>query len=337
MKTETRVLYNSYLSDLAKHNGIERADTASKFSVAPSVQQRLETRLQETSEFLRRINIIGVSEQQGEKIGLGITGPNASTTDTAQQDRQPANLLALDGNKYFCSQTNFDTFITYAQLDAWAKFPDFTRRLRAQIMTRQALDRIMIGFNGTSRSATSDPAAHPLREDVNVGWLQKLRDEAPQRVMSDTGTKDGKVTIGATGDYKNLDALVSDAVASLIEPWYREDPGLVAICGRELVHDKYFPIINADLKPVDMVAADIILSSARIGGLQAVRVPFFPKDKILITKLSNLSLYYQEGARRRTIKDEARRDRIENYESSNDAYVIEDLQCAAMVENIAIV
>ena len=39
----------------------------------------------------------------------------------------------------------------------------------------------------------------------------------------------------------------------------------------------------------------------------------------------------------RTILDNARRDRIENYESSNDAYVVEDLGCAALVENITIV
>ena len=58
---------------------------------------------------------------------------------------------------------------------------------------------------------------------------------------------------------------------------------------------------------------------------------------MLITRLDNLSLYYQTGARRRTILDNARRDRIENYESSNDAYVVEDLGCAALVENITIV
>jgi len=34
--------------------------------------------------------------------------------------------------------------------------------------------------------------------------------------------------------------------------------------------------------------------------------------------------------------DNAKRDRVENYESSNDAYVIEDLGCAAMAENIVI-
>ena len=79
------------------------------------------------------------------------------------------------------------------------------------------------------------------------------------------------------------------------------------------------------------------VASQRIGGLKAITVPYFPADKMLITRLDNLSLYYQTGARRRTILDNARRDRIENYESSNDAYVVEDLGCAALVENITIV
>ncbi|WP_230413956.1 P2 family phage major capsid protein, partial [Undibacterium umbellatum] len=40
------------------------------------------------------------------------------------------------------------------------------------------------------------------------------------------------------------------------------------------------------------------------------------------------------SARRRQIVDNAKRDRIENYESSNDAYVVEDYGIAALVENI---
>ena len=64
------------------------------------------------------------------------------------------------------------------------------------------------------------------------------------------------------------------------------------------------------------------------------RAPFFPDNAILITRFDNLSIYFQEGARRRRVEDVPKRDRIENYESSNDAYVIEDLGLAALVENI---
>lgn len=83
-----------------------------------------------------------------------------------------------------------------------------------------------------------------------------------------------------------------------------------------------------------MMAADMIISQKRIGNLPAVRVPYFPPNGLLVTRLDNLSIYYQEGTRRRNIVDNAKRDRIENYESSNDAYVVEELGCVAMAENV---
>ncbi|QCX49879.1 phage major capsid protein, P2 family [Ralstonia pseudosolanacearum] len=332
MRNETRRLFTAYKDAIAKLNGVARVDE--KFSVAPSVQQKLETKVQESSDFLTRINFYGVTEQEAEKIGLGVSGPVASNTDTTQQDRQTSDIATLDGRRYRCEQTNSDTHITYQRLDAWAKFPDFQTRIRDAIIKRQALDRIMIGFNGASRAATSNRVVNPMLQDVNKGWLQNLREQAPQRVMEEGKKAAGKIIVGAGGDYGNLDALVFDVVNQLVEPWYAEDPELVVLCGRNLLADKYFPLVNKDRDPVQQIAADLIISQKRIGNLQAVRVPYFPANGLLVTRLDNLSIYYQENARRRTILDNAKRDRIENYESSNDAYVIEDLACAAMAENI---
>ncbi|OAI65253.1 capsid protein [Ralstonia solanacearum] len=336
MRNETRRLFAAYKDAIAKLNGVARVDE--KFSVSPTVQQKLETKVQESSEFLSRINFYGVTEQEGERIGLGVSGPVASTTDTTQQDRQTADIATLDGRGYRCEQTNSDTHITYQRLDAWAKFPDFQTRIRDAIIKRQALDRIMIGFNGVNRAATSNRTANPMLQDVNKGWLQHVREQAPQRVMKD-GKAAGKVTISSQKkdrDFENLDALVFDIVNNLIEPWYAEDPDLVVVCGRELLADKYFPLVNRTQPPSEMQAADVIISQKRIGNLPAVRVPYFPAKGLLVTRLDNLSIYYQEGARRRTIVDNAKRDRIENYESSNDAYVIEDLGCVALAENIVL-
>jgi P2 family phage major capsid protein len=335
MRNETRVAFNAYLGQIAKLNGV--ASAIEKFTVEPSIQQRLETKMQESSSFLGRINIVGVTEQQGEKLGLGITTPIASTTNTAVTDRAPIDPTDLDQQGYHCTQTNSDTFLTYAKLDLWAKFPDFQTRIRDAILARQALDRIMIGWNGTSRAVTSNRGANPLLQDVNKGWLQHYREQAAARVMSEVVAASGEINIGDTGDYKTLDALVYDMVNNLIEPWYQEDTELVAICGRELLADKYFPLINATQAPSEKLAADVVVSQKRIGNLPAVRVPFFPANAVMVTRLDNLSLYYQEGARRRTIVDNAKRDRIENYESSNDAYVVEDFGAGCVAENIAFV
>jgi P2 family phage major capsid protein len=334
MRNETRFAFDQFLEAIAKLNGIPSA--TKKFAVSPTVQQKLETRIQESSDFLKRINVIGVTEKEGSKLGLGVGSPIASTTDTTQKDRATADVTDLDENGYNCTQTNFDSHITYALLDAWAKFPDFQTRIRDVIVRRQALDRIAIGFNGRSRAATSDRAANPLLQDVNKGWLQRMRDQAPQRVMEEGATA-GKIKVGTAGDYANLDALVVDLVASMIDPWHQDDTALVVMCGRGLLHDKYFPLINKSQAPTEMLAADVIQSQKRIGNLPAVTVPFFPANAVLVTSFDNLSLYFQDSARRRTIVDNAKRDRIENYESSNDAYVVEDLGRAAVAENIELV
>lgn len=332
MRNETRKLFNDFQNRLATLNGVE--SVGAKFTVEPSIQQTLETRMQESSEFLNSINVIGVNEQQGEKLGLGISGTIAGRTDTNQNDRQPTDPTDMEGSSYFCKQTNFDTALRYGKLDAWAKFQDFQTRIRDAILKRQALDRIMIGFNGTSAAAQSDRITNPLLQDVNIGWLQKMRDHAAERVMTEVVDASGKITIGTSGDYKNLDALVYDMVNTLIDPWYQDDTELVVLTGRKLLSDKYFPLVNSDLVPTEKTAADMMISQKRIGGLQAVRVPHFPANTIMVTRLDNLSLYWQEGSRRRNIIDNPKRDQIENYESSNDAYVVEDYGCAAVAENI---
>ena len=292
--------------------------------------------MQESSAFLSSINVYGVSEQSGEKIGIGIDGTIAGTTDTTQQDREPRDPTGLDNRGYTCTQTNFDTGLRYQKLDQWAKFKDFQARIRDAIIRAQALNRIMIGWNGTSRAATSKPDINKLLQDVNVGWLQKMRLENPARVMKEVVDGSGKIQIGAGKDFENIDALVVSMVNEFIEPWYQEDTDLVVICGRQLLADKYFPIINKTQAPTEMLAADIVTSQKRIGNLPAVRVPHFPPNGLLVTRLDNLSIYWQEGTRRRTVVDNAKRDRIENYESVNEAYVIEDLGCAAMAENITL-
>jgi len=341
MKTNTRKKYKEFISQVASLNHIEATDVAAKFAVEPSVSQTLEDKIQESSNFLKQINVIPVDDQSGAKVGLGIDRPIASTTDTDKKDREPIDPTTLDEVGYMCTQTNFDTALKYQKLDAWAKFPDFQVRIRNQIVKRQALDRIMIGWNGIERKKTSDITVNKLLQDLNIGWLQKIRNCANDQVMDKIVDESGevisaKIRIGKDGDYHNTDALVMDAVNEMIAPWFQDDTELVAIVGRSLLADKYFPLVNKDQENSEMLAADVIMSQKRSGGLQAVRAPSFPDNTILITRLDNLSIYWQDGTRRRSIIDNPKRDRIENYESVNEAYVVEDYECAALIENIEI-
>lgn len=328
MHPELRQALRAYYHQIATVNGVENATEL--FNVEPSVQQRLESKMQEDSGFLSRINMVGVREMEGEKVGLGVSGPVASTTpNDGIAVRQPRSVHTLDARRYRCEKIDYDTFLLFSTLDVWAKFPDFQTRLAGLIVQRQALDRIMIGWNGTRHAAQSDLTANPLLQDVQKGWLQHYRDDAPERVF-----KDVKVGPDAGADYKNLDAVVYDAAGSLLDVWHQDRTDLVAICGRKLLQDKYFPLVNNEEKPTETLAGQIIQSQKRIGGLPAVRVPYFPDNAIFVTALSNLSIYWQTGARRRHLREEPERNRIVNFESSNDAYVVEDYGAGCLIEGI---
>lgn len=345
MRNETRLVFTALAAQIALLNGV--ASATEKFNVTPSVQQTLETAMQESTAFLNSINLIGVNEQTGEALLHGVNGPIASRTDTAGGNRRtPKQRQALAKDSYACVQTNYDSAFPYLLLDAWAKFPDFQVRLTNAIIQRQALDRIMVGFNGVSAAAATNAATNPLLQDVNIGWLQKIRVKAPTHVI-DEGAVADKVTVGATkvikvagvdteisGDYQTLDGLVFDAI-QLLDPWHRSRPDLVVLVSRDLMHEKLLKAVEKGATSnQEENAAQEIVSRARLGGLPVVDAPFFPEGTVLVTFLKNLSIYWQEGARRRHLKDEPEYDRIADYQSSNDAYVVEDFGAVALVENI---
>lgn len=369
MRKETRALFNSYVSQIALLNGIAAADAQAKFNVDPVVEQRLEQRLAESSEFLQAINMTPVTQQKGQTLGLGVTRTIAGRTDTSGGARRnPTDPTGNEEtNTYTCEQTNYDWSRRYAALDAWRHRPDFETLLRDAILRQQARDRIMIGWHGVDVAVSTDRVANPNLEDVNEGWLFKIRTKAPAQVFDDgsltvetDGTNnaalkaiyvkpgvelfDANAAYNATGgstsavaDYSSLDALVLDA-KRLLPEWHRGDTELVVIVGHDLVDDKYFTIAQeTGAQATEVEATDRILRSTKqLGGLPAVRVPFFPADAILITRLDNLSIYWQEETRRRMLKDEPEFDRIANYESVNEAYVVEDYELTVLVENIVI-
>ena len=339
MKLETRKLWDGYSQRQAELNGVPIHHVNTHFAIAPSVSQTLENKVQESSEFLKQIGIFPVSEQEGEKLGLGVGGPVSSTNAGSTVRRDPRSVQTLDSDKYRCEQTNFDTYITYAQLDMWAKFPDFQQRITNQLVNRRALDRIMVGFNGTSHADKSDLTANPLLQDVNIGWLQKYRANAPQRVMSGVTltSRDESNKIIGKGDYSNLDALVYDATTSLLDEWYKTAPDLVVITGRNIMTAREYPLINgiSDNNPnSEALAGQLIVSRKSINNLPTLIAPFFPEHAMLVTSLRNLSIYWQEEKQRRMLKEEPEFNRISTYESSNDAYVIEDYGYGCLIENI---
>ena len=319
---------------IADTYGVERA--SKMFSVDPSVAQELNDAITAKADFLERINIVPVSEIKGEKVFIGVNGPVTGRTNTKTTDRQAKDASALENTTYELVDTQSDVGLPYAKIDAWAKFPDFQDRYSAAVQKRIAQDRIVIGFHGTNAAVQTDLEGNPKLQEVIKGWLQQLREDAPQQVLKE-GATPGKVILGAGGDYANLDALVHDT-KQMVDEILREDGDLVAIIGTDLLAaDKAKLYTKQGDTPTEKERIENAQVIATYGGLPAFSVPNFPVNAVLVTSWDNLSIYFQDTSWRKQTVDNPRRSRVEDYNSRNEGYVIEQLEKIALTENVELV
>lgn len=339
MTQHTKTMLSRYINRIATLNGVSSVTT--NFTVAPAPQQKIIARFQWAADLLKEINIFPVNNASGEKIGLDVGSTVASTKTASQSNRRtPVEVGHLeDLDTYLCTQTDYDVAYKYPLMDAWAHFPDFAVKLADMVLKAIALDKIRIGWNGKTRSANSDRVAYPNLDDVNIGWLQKIRTFAPERHfvgVEDPLTHIFSTFVGSTRTFKNLDGLVQTAVESMIAEQWRDSPDLIAICGRNLLTDKYLPLLNSEQDPMNQIAARTLYSKRVLGTIPAVVYPFFPANTILITSLSNLSIYIQNGTMRRRIQDEPQYDRLADYQSINECFVVENYEKCCLIENIVV-
>lgn len=319
---------------IAESYGVELS--SKMFNVEPTIAQELNDSITAKSDFLQRINVIGVSEIKGQKVFLGVSGPVTGRTNTKTTDREAKDASALDDSTYELFSTESDVSLPYAKIDAWAKFPDFHQRYSAAVQKQIALDRIMVGFHGTSAAPQTDIVANPMLQDVNKGWLQIAREQIPQQVMSQ-GLTAGKVTLGEGGDYANLDALVHDT-KQLVDERLRDGGDLIAIIGSDLLAaDKAKLYAKQGDVPTEKERIEDAQVIATYGGLPSFSVPFFPVNAVTVTSFDNLSIYFQDSSWRKQTIDNPKRSRVEDYNSRNEGYVIEQLEKFAMTENVELV
>jgi P2 family phage major capsid protein len=303
------------------------------FSVEPSIAQELNDAITAKADFLQRINVIPVTEIKGEKVFIGVSGPVTGRTNTKTTDREAKDASELDNSTYELSSTESDVGLPYAKIYAWAKFPDFHQRYSAAVQKQIALDRIMVGFHGVKAAAQTDIEAYPMLQDVNKGWLQQLREQAPQQVLKE-GKAAGKVTLGLDGDYANLDALVHDT-KQMVDERLRDGGDLVAIIGSDLLAaDKAKLYAKQGDVPTEKERIEDAQVIATYGGLPSFSVPFFPVNAVLVTSWDNLSIYFQDSSWRKQTVDNPKRSRVEDYNSRNEGYVIEQLEKIALTENV---
>lgn len=335
-QTKLSLAIATMISEVAAAQGISKEQVSNGYTIAPTAVQIMYDEIAQNTELLQKINLRPKTEKVGEVIGLssGLIGSNTDTTG-AGKERKPKPIHNLSGRKYSLEKTNFDAALRYDEIDQWAHLTDFPKHINKKIAESIALSLVTIGMNGTSRADDSDASTNTMLQDVAKGWLQKMREENKARCIGTAGTSVTSVPHGpGATNYKNLDAVVTDAL-NIMDERFADRSDFVVLTSRRTVGDKYLRIVNKSGETATEIEAGGRLNKERtLGGLPVMYVPNMPQNTLLITPLSNLSIYYQISGERRLIVDNPRKDQLESLQSKNIDFIVEEYGAAVLIENL---
>ncbi|MBI9080281.1 MAG: phage major capsid protein, P2 family [Pseudodesulfovibrio sp.] len=324
----TRQKYDAFLTQLAQNYGV--GNVGRQFSVTPELEQRFQDKIVEKESFLSKINVIGVEELAGKNVLGSANSPVSGRTNTSDgnTERQPRNVLGLEEWAYQLYKTNSDVYIPYEILDMWAKkIPNIGERYTGYVQQQIANDRVMIGWHGVDAAANTDIEANPLLEDVNKGWYQYMREFNPANILTGGATAD-VIKIGPGGDYENLDVAAHDIMLGIPE-YLRKD--LVVMIGADLIGTRN-GVLYKQWANTPSEKAGISQAMSLIGGMPWETPSFIPGRAMVVTSHNNLSIYHQSGKWRRHLKDKPEKDRVEDFNSRNEGYVVEEPRAFAALE-----
>ena len=335
MDNNTRAKLFNWIGHLGKAYGVHPRviEQAKSFVATGQVEQALAKDLKEKSSLLSKINVKSVSQIMGKKLGMNTNQNIASNTDTSGAgERNPNQVFSgMDEDSYICRQTNYDTAITYDQLDEWSEFKNFMKLIQDSINTTIANNKATIGWYGETWVANSNIGTNPMMQDVNIGWFQKIRDNASSQMLPEGGTP-GEIRFGAGGDFENLDHAVEELKGGI--PSHKQNQaGMVVLVGSDLLSQQRIDLYKAHgATPTEKERVEVTAVTSTFGNLPLATEISFPGRGLMIVPWKNLGIYTQKGSTRRSIKDNSKKDQIENYLSMREAYVVEDYQSVATWE-----
>jgi len=337
LSPEARTRLDQHFADTAQAFNVTPSNPSAgqHYSATPTVAQTLYKKVVEHGdEFLKKINVIPVSEMKSEKVGMSRSGRSARRTNTGiGNERKPSNLLSLSSKKYELFPTEFDISLKYSQIDSWAKFENFANTYMGVVREGMGDDMLLVGFTGTHAADQSDPETYPLLEDMNIGWLQIMRDfNGGSQYLK--GTAEVPILLGSN-NHKNLDVLIHQA-KKMLPKHYQKRKDLVALVGADILSNQeetYFEVSGN--KPTEKAVLANRITKA-YGNLPTMSPTFFPDGCIFITPLANLAIYFQDSSVRRTQKDKPELGEVQDFNSVNQGYVVEDEELGVFVENITL-
>ncbi|NRD73251.1 phage major capsid protein, P2 family [Shewanella sp. VB17] len=321
-----------YCADIAKNYQVD--DVHHQFSVTEPMELKLRAAMLEAVDFLKLITNLPVDQIQGQVVKVGstliATGRKENGRFTSGQD--------VDGNTYQLTETDSCAAVTWATLAVWANAgtaKQFMKLMSQNATMRFALDKLRVGFNGTSVAKTTDPEASPLGEDVNKGWHQLVKEQAPEQIITDPiyFNPDADVNALKDNEYKTLDAIVTELKNTHIHVTLRSDPRLVVLIGSDLTATAQARMANMADTPTERVAVQKM--DKTIGGLKAYTPPHFPAKRITLCLLNHLHIYTQKGTSHRKSENVEDRKQHEDKYLRWEGYGVEELEGYAAVDEDA--
>ncbi|EJO2709856.1 P2 family phage major capsid protein, partial [Salmonella enterica] len=190
------------------------------------------------------------------------------------------------------------SFLDYATLTAWANAGtenEFYNRLQAFFYKSIAADLLRVAFNGThAATGDTDPKTYPNGEDVHPGWHQIVKERSPKQIITD------KIILNresGASDFKSVDSIVADIIYTCIPPEFRQDPDLVVLVSQNVIAADAVSMMNRIDRPSEKVAAQLM--NREIAGRKAYTPPYMPDNRVVVTTLHNLHMYFQSGTQQR--------------------------------------
>ena len=311
---------------------VEAIEEGAHFSLEADREVEWLTAVQNSNEFLAKIDVDTCDAQvvdhlSGEDMDLA-----SGRTDTESEDRKTTDLAGLSDIRYTAETTQHDTHISFSQYNNWARRNRnlFQRYISEKRAASKGNDMLKIAWHGEKVSKKTDKKANPLGQDVNIGFIQRIKTHYPQNHI-DGATE--AITIGKGGTYLSLDAAVI-AMKAMIPKHLQNDLELYA-------SDEFF--IDRDMKLVEKAtiteAGDRSLQkvfTTVAGGIHAETPPFFPEGTLLLTSPKNLAIRTQEGSINVGMVKNHPRSREEFYHEANEFYAVKNYEKAVVLVNVKV-
>lgn len=333
---------SEYCADMAKSFGV--GTTEKYFDVTPEKEVQLRKAILESSPFLGKINMLDVDQLEGDAVTVGT---DEMATGRAAEGRFKGGNVNLVGNAYKLQETDSIVKMSWLQQAAWINSGtkgEFNKLVIDYTNQQIAADIQKVGWNGVKAVRPTDPDTYPLGEDVNEGWQQHVENKAPSQIVKDDGDGnpiyfDPEGTKDADGNklftYKTLDSMASDLINNVIAPQYRNAPDLVVLVGHDLIAEAQYKLYSEADKPSEHLDAQKLDKS--IAGRPAFVPPYFPGKRMVVTSYKNLSVYTQRGTKRRRVKDNDDKARMESSYWRMEDYMVERLEKYAAFDENAVV